>query len=184
MKRLVLIALGLPAATLAIAACSTSRATYETAPYKVVRADNAFELREYPPLRVATTQQDGDDKSFMRLFGYISGGNSKNEKIAMTTPVFMRDGKMAFVVPEEKRADTPAPSSSQVSLDTMYLQRVAAFRFSGGRSGELQARATNRLKSWIESNGLTSTGKPYFAYYDPPWTPGFLRRNEVLMSVK
>jgi hypothetical protein len=183
MKKLTVIAFGLLLITLVIAACVTSRASYETAPYKVIRADGAFEIREYPELKIATTQLGKDNDSFMRLFRYIAGGNAKQEKIAMTTPVFMVDGKMAFVVPEKDRANTPEPSSPQVGLDTLKSRRVAVYRFSGGRTKDSEPQAVEKLKAWMRENNLTSTGKPFSAYYDPPWTPGFLRRNEVLTPV-
>lgn len=164
-----------------IAACATSRAGYETAPYEVIRSDETFEIREYPELRIATTTRSDDDNSFMRLFRYIDGGNVKQEKIAMTTPVFMVDGKMAFVVPEKHKADTPAPSSDKVRVDTLKAQRVAVLRFSGWRNAESEKAAVEKLKGWMQQQKLTATGEPFSAYYDPPWTPGFLRRNEVLI---
>lgn len=184
MKKLLLVLAALLVVVFCIAACSTSRAGYETAPYKVVRADGAFEIREYPQLKTATTGRGKDNDSFMRLFRYIDGGNVNREKIAMTTPVFMVDGNMAFVVPEKHKADTPAPSSPQVSVDTMKAQRVAAYRFSGSRTKDSEPQALEKLKTWMQQNKMEEAGKPFSAYYDPPWTPGFLRRNEVLVPVK
>jgi len=172
---------GLLLSALGIAACATSRAGYETAPYKVIRTDGAFEIREYPELKIATTSRDADNSSFMRLFRYIDGGNADKEKISMTTPVFMLDGKMAFVVPQKHQAATPAPASAQVGLDTMKAQRVAVYRFSGGSPKKLEPQALSKLKAWMQQNKLQEDGAPFSAYYDPPWTPGFLRRNEVLI---
>ena len=89
----------------------TARGAYESAEYKVVESDGAFEIREYPELTLVTTstkfETQGNDGSFMRLFRYISGSNDAEQKVAMTTPVFMqRDaediaGKMSFVLPKE-----------------------------------------------------------------------------------
>ena len=107
-KSLILIS-SLLVGAIGIAACATSRAGYETARYKVIRTEGAFELREYPELKIATTLRDADNARFMRLFRYIDGGNAAKEKIAMTTPVFMADGKMAFVLPEKHLATTPVP---------------------------------------------------------------------------
>lgn len=184
MKKMVLIATALFAVASGIAACATSRAGYETAPYKVVRPDGAFEIREYPEIKIATTPSDASGSGFMRLFRYIDRGNVEKEKIAMTTPVFMVSGKMAFVVPEKHKANAPAPASDQVSVDTMKAQRVAAYRYNGGRSSKNEPQALEKLKAWMEKNKLQAAGPPFSAYYDPPWTPGFLRRNEVLIPVK
>lgn len=183
MKKWILLVSGLFVSAIGIAACATSRAGYETAPYKVIRADGAFEIREYPELKIATTPRDADNSSFMRLFRYIDGGNAAKEKISMTTPVFMMDGKMAFVVPEKHKKDTPAPASTQVNVDTMKARRVAVHRFSGSQTRELELQALSKLKVWMQQNKLKEDGAPFSAYYDPPWTPGFLRRNEVLVPI-
>lgn len=183
MKKLLALISGLVVSAIGIAACATSRAGYETAPYKVLRTDGAFEIREYPELKIATTSRDADNSSFMRLFRYIDGGNAAKEKISMTTPVFMVDGKMAFVVPEKHKKDTPAPASALVSVDTLKPRRVAVHRFSGSQTKEREQQALAKLKAWMQQNKLQEAGAPFSAYYDPPWTPGFLRRNEVLVPI-
>ncbi len=183
MKKLFVLVSGLLVSALGIAACVTSRAGYETAKYKVIRTEGEFEIREYPELKIATTARDADNSSFMRLFRYIDGGNAAKEKIAMTTPVFMVDGKMAFVVPEKYMGATPVPASDQVQVDTMKAQRVSVYRFSGSRTQELEPQALAKLKAWMQQNKLQEAGAPFSAYYDPPWTPGFLRRNEVLIPI-
>jgi len=184
MIKLFTIAAGLLVIALGIAACVTSRAGYETAPYKVVRTEGDFEIREYPEMKIVTTARDADNSSFMRLFRYISGGNVEKEKIAMTTPVFMVAGKMAFVLPEMHKAATPVPASDQVGVDTLKAQRVAVLRYSGSHTQDSEPQAVAKLEAWMQKNKLTQAGAPFSAYYDPPWTPGFLRRNEVLVPVK
>ncbi len=183
MKKMFTIVVSLLVIAFTIAACATSRSGYETAPNKVIRTDGDFEIREYPELKIATTAREGDDSSFMRLFRYIDGGNVAKEKIAMTTPVFMVGGKMAFVVPEKHKATTPAPVSAQVIVDTLKAQRVAVLRFSGTRTKDSEPQALANLKTWMQQNKLTAAGAPFSAYYDPPWTPGFMRRNEVLIPI-
>ncbi|WP_395734938.1 SOUL family heme-binding protein [Prosthecobacter sp.] len=183
MKKLLTLISGLVVSAIGIAACATSRSGYETAPYKVIRTEGAFEIRDYPELKIATTSRDADNSSFMRLFRYIDGGNAAKEKISMTTPVFMMDGKMAFVVPEKHKKDTPAPASPQVNVDTMKARRVAVHRFSGSRTQELERQALVKLKAWMQQNKLPEAGAPFSASYDPPWTPGFMRRNEVLVPI-
>jgi len=184
MKKILAFIVGLFAIIITVAACATSRAGYETAPYKVIRKDGDYEIREYPDLKIATTAREGDDSSFMRLFRYIDGGNVAKEKIAMTTPVFMVDGKMAFVVPEKHKAATPAPASPEVVVDTLKAQRVAVYRYSGSRTKDSEPNALAKLKTWLQENKLQEAGAPFSAYYDPPWTPSAMRRNEVLVPVK
>jgi DNA gyrase inhibitor GyrI len=184
MKKAILSLAAILAVALTVVACATSRAGYETAPYRVVRSEGAFEIRDYPELKIATTTRVGDDASFMKLFRYIDGGNVEKQKIAMTTPVFMVQGKMAFVVPEAHKAAPPAPASPAVAIDTLSARRVAVYRFSGTRTKDSEPQALVQLKAWLQENKLTEAGAAFSAYYDPPWTPGIMRRNEVLIPIQ
>ncbi len=167
-----------------VAGCQATRAGYETAPYKVVGRDGPVELRTYPTLRVAETQSGSDD--FMRLFRYISRDNAADQKIAMTTPVFMdADGKaersMAFVLPESLTVP-PAPKNDRVAVREVPGGTFAIVRFHGRRQTADGVAAT-RLRDWLKAHSITPLEAPRFAYFDPPWTPGFLRRNEVMVRI-
>ncbi|MFO1460954.1 MAG: heme-binding protein [Verrucomicrobiota bacterium] len=162
--------------------CQVTRAGYASAPYRVLQQSGDVEIRSYPPLRLAETSTGGDD--FMRLFRYISKGNASETKIAMTTPVLMTDlgttqGRMAFVLPEDLNAP-PAPSVPGVELRTTEATTVAVLRFRGGQQGP-DGEAARKLTSWMAREGIPAEGGPVFAYYDPPWIPGFLCRNEVMI---
>lgn len=183
MKKLLLTILTLTAAGIALVSCA-GRANYETAPYKVTRTDGSFQLREYPQLKVAATDRKGDDDSFMRLFRYIGGANETKENISMTTPVFMEDGQMQFVVPDKNKDTTPKPASEKVELKTIAARTVAAYRYSGRRSEKQEKDSMKKLQTWMDANRLKPEGDAFFAYYDPPFTPGPLRRNEVLIPIK
>lgn len=172
---------------------ATSRAGYETAAYEVLEKKGSFELREYAPHEVvATSMKSGQQNgSFGKLFRYISGQNEGQQKIAMTTPVFMpatSDGEMEemqFVVPAEVAATgTPAPSSEAVRVKKNPGGKFAVVRYSGNGRGEIRLKKLEELRKEIRERGLTEKGEPVFAGYDPPWTPGFLRRNEVLIRVE
>jgi len=156
----------------------------ETPDYKILEQDGKFEVREYPSMTVARTAMgDGD---FMRLFRYISGDNKAEQKIAMTAPVLVQhegeESGMSFVVPREVAAQkAPAPEAPEVSVDTMPATRFAVFTYSGRRTDGNEADALAKLRAWMEKKGLRAEGEPVFAYYDPPWTLPFLRRNEVML---
>lgn len=182
MHRWLLLLSLLAVAALGISACAATRAGYETAPYTAVRSDGPFELRDYPELALVATRRDSDNGSFMRLFRYISGDNATEQKIAMTTPVFMQDDAMAFVLPAAL-SQAPAPASGEVRLAKRPAVRVAVHRYSGSRSPAADAAALAKLRSWMGQQGLRESGKPFSASYDPPWTPGPLRRNEVLVPI-
>ena len=163
----------------------TAMAT-ETPEYKVLTQDGKFEVREYPALTlVRTASGDGD---FMRLFRYISGGNAAEQKIAMTAPVLMRhegdNTGMSFIVPKDVAAKAvPAPKDSAVIMDSLPAGQFAVYRYSGGRNEKNEQEALGELRSWVGKKGLEVTGEPVFGYYDPPWIPPFMRRNEVMLRL-
>ena len=177
-----------------------ARAAYESAEYKVVTSDGKFEVREYSDLMlVATTTKldaQGRDGSFMKLFRYISGANQSDKKISMTTPVFMENDKadsavqMGFVMPKQVAVDgVPAPTGQGVDVRKRVGGRFAVLRFSGQLNTKLAKESEAKLRTWmatkelvadesVESSGVETAG------YDPPFTPGPLRRNEVLIRLK
>jgi len=187
-----LVAAGLMAAVLG--GCQATRAGYESAPYTVVRADGPFELRDYPALTVVETPmaadgRDGADGSFRRLFQFITGGNEAGQKIAMTTPVFMSgsgtNATMAFVMPAKlKTAEVPRPSAGPVTVRELAAGRFAVLRYRGGRNATKEAESLARLRAWIEMEKLGVRSSPVYGYFDPPWTPSFLRRNEVMLRTE
>lgn len=158
----------------------------EVPDYKVLVTDGKFEVRDYPALTlVRTAAGEGD---FMRLFGYISGGNEADEKIAMTAPVLMKDeggeSGMSFIVPRDVAAGkVPAPKDAAVTMDDLPAGHFAVYRYSGGRNQSNEQEALGKLRAWVEGRQLQVEGEPIFGYYDPPWIPTFLRRNEVMLRV-
>lgn len=173
--------------------CKSSRAGYESAAYEAVDSAGAFEVREYPALPLATTSMGQQDRKssnggFQRLFRYISGSNQADQKIAMTTPVFMDqnngDTTVSFVLPDDvAAAGAPSPTGEAVELSSFNAGRYGVLRFSGGQSRQNEKQALADLETILAERELTSIGEPIFAYYDPPWTPGPLRRNEVLLRL-
>jgi hypothetical protein len=178
---------------LTFAFVASSRAGYETARYEVLEKDGDFELRRYEAHVVAATpMNDGaQNGSFGRLFQYISGKNEGEKKIEMTTPVFMpageggEPGEMQFVVPAGVvKEGAPAPADPSVKLKTMESGRYAVIRYSGVARAEDRKTRVEELRAKITALGLEAVGDPIHAGYDPPWTPGPMRRNEVLIRVK
>jgi DNA gyrase inhibitor GyrI len=177
-----------------------ARAAYESAEYKVVESDGKFEVREYPDLMlVATTTKldaQGRDGSFMKLFRYISGANESDKKISMTTPVFMENDKeasavqMGFVMPKDIAVGgVPAPTGEGVDVRKRAGGRFAVLRFSGQLTTKSAKESETKLRTWMATKGLVAddsieSSGVETAGYDPPFTPGPLRRNEVLIRLK
>ena len=180
----------------------------EEAPYTVLRTDRMFQLRAYAPHVLAETIVDGDleeagNKSFNVLFRYITGANHSRGKIAMTAPVAQErrrekiamtapvsqeriQGKWAvsFMMPASCTLETlPVPDDPGVVLRQVPRQQVAAVRYSGLWSEKKYLLNKEKLEAWIRKNGWTVAGEPIWARYNPPFTPWFMRRNEVLIPV-
>ena len=178
---------------------AVARAAYESAEYEVITAEGKFEVREYPDLMLvtATTKLDaqGRDGSFMKLFRYISGANESDKKISMTTPVFMENDKsdstaqMGFVMPKDIADEgVPAPTGKGVDVRKRAGGRFAVLRFSGQLNTKLAKESEAKLRTWMASKGLVAdesdeSSGVETAGYDPPFTPGPLRRNEVLIRL-
>jgi DNA gyrase inhibitor GyrI len=91
---------------------------------------------------------------------------------------------MSFVVPSDvAKKGAPSPKANDVKVETIPAGRWAVLRFSGNASPKSEAAALADLRTWMSQNKLSSSGKPVFAYFDPPWTPGPMRRNEVMLPL-
>ncbi len=180
----------------------------EEAKYKVLHEEDRFELREYESHILAETVVDGEfedagSEAFRRLFKYISGNNKQRQKVAMTSPVGQepssqkiemtspvgqqkQDGKwiVSFTMPASFTLEkTPEPKDVNVSIREVPIRLIAAVRYSGFWSEKSYRRNLEKLQDWIAHNDLTPVGEPIWARYNPPFTPWFLRRNEVLVPV-
>lgn len=166
----------------------------EQQPYRVLQQFPEFELREYPAAAIAEVTVDGDfeqagNRAFGSLFGYISGRNGASTKIAMTAPVLQRPSSagqhaVAFVLPSTMEVqDAPAPADPSIDVRELPPTRTAALTYSGRWSEESYRRHCNQLVAAIAREGLKPVGEARFARYNAPFTPWFLRRNEVLVNV-
>jgi len=168
--------------------------------YRVVEQQGDFEIRDYPDLIVAEVTRRGDRYDALRagfgpLASYIFAKERAGEKIAMTAPVTqdisadipVKGGKtwtVRFIMPSGYRLeDLPDPASQDVRLTDLPAQRRAAVRFSGVTTDSLIAEQEARLRGWLAAKGLSPEEPPTYAYYNDPWTPGPLRRNEVLFDL-
>lgn len=165
----------------------------ETARYEVLDSDGDIEIRAYPALLVAEVTRTGPrDQAVRSGFGplarYIFAKGREGEKIAMTAPVTQKDDggtwTIQFIMPSTYDLEhLPKPTGSDVQLRELPALRRAAIRFSGWWSDELFSAKNAALRDWLARNGMTPSGTPTFAYYNDPFTPGFMRRNEILYDL-
>lgn len=183
----------------------------EVAQYSVVVKDDQFEVRDYAPMVVVQTRVDAEFKNagnqaFQKLFSYISGNNTADESIAMTSPVVAeksenksgekiamtapvtanRDGEgwlYRFVLPNSFTIDTaPKPLDPAVSLEEIPQKRVATVRFAGISTDSAREKNTAALLEWMEQQSLNALSEPRWAGYNAPWALPPFRRNEVLVD--
>ena len=168
----------------------------ETAKYDVIQSDGEFEIRRYHKMIIATTDNMGGS-GFNKLFRYITGSNKSkskidmtspvitSEKIAMTSPVISTSNTMSFVAPSEYTMETiPEPTDSNVTLSEIPEKYMATIRFKGFAWRDSVRKQTKKLEKWLEENQITAKSPPVLMQYNPPYVPGFLRRNEIGIEIE
>jgi hypothetical protein len=165
--------------------------------YEVIGQMDGVEIRLYPRLILATVMGEGDGAPFRRLFQYISGNNSGSSKISMTAPVLtperiemtapvISEGySMSFVVPSKYTMETvPTPNDESIRIQEMPERKLAVIRFRGWAREKSVEKEKARLISVLQRNGIETVGEPFLMRYNSPWTPGFMRRNEIGIEIR
>ena len=175
----------------------------KTVAYEVTRDLGKVEVRRYPAMVIARVEGRGDG-GFNALFRYITGSNrtresiemtapvisggsgprADSERIEMTAPVITGAGSLAFVLPKGYTMGTaPVPLDPEVVLEEVPSRTVAVLRFSGRwTEGNFKVRA-RALREHLAEAGIEPRGEVFAMVYNPPFTPPFLRRNEVAVEV-
>jgi hypothetical protein len=165
----------------------------ERAKYSVELNEAPYEIRDYAASIVASVHVEGDRSAavsagFRMLANYIFGGNQPKGKIAMTAPVAQQPTaggwEVRFTMPAGYTLTTlPAPTDPRVHVTAVAARRAAVISFSGFWSDtNLQAHEA-KLLEWVKTHHLTTTSAPTYDYYDPPWTPWFMRTIEVVVDI-
>lgn len=186
----------------------------EQTDYKVVEKKNGYEIREYPEHIVAQTTVQGLSigsmgSGFSIVAGYIFGGNTKKESIAMTAPVFAQKGEekkiseniamtapvlatkegdsqtISFGMPRTYTMETlPTPNDPRVKIVMIPAKKYAVMRFAGYRSDARIKNMQEKLRKALARDGVAVEGGTAYAGYNAPWTPPWMTRNEVLIEIK
>ena len=168
-----------------------------------------IELRDYAPMLIAEVEVRTNDfaeagnAGFKPLADYIFGNNSRRDRIGMTAPVQQSEGErigmtapvgrtetaegwlVSFVMPARYTRETlPEPRDPRIRLREIPARTVAAIRFSGRWRSESFAEHQNLLLEALTKAKIQTKGAPWSAQYNPPWTPGFMRRNEILVEIQ
>ncbi len=177
--------------------------------YKIVRSLGIdIEVREYSAYTVAEVvvagpAADAGNLAFPILAGYIFGKNDGGRKFAMTAPVtqaaapvklemtapVMQNAapggfQVQFVLPKGVTpANAPKPLDARVTLREIPPHRVAVIRYSGLWSEANYDKHLVALQSSLRAAGLASAGEAVYARYNAPFTPWFMRRNEIWLAL-
>ncbi len=167
----------------------------EQAAYEVLKKIGRTEIRRYPLLVAARVDQYGDG-GFNILFRFIQGNNRQrlniamtapvvSEQIAMTAPVLSETNSMTFIMPEGFTLETtPEPLDDRVQILEIPERAVAALRFSGRWSDSIFRKKSKEMLEELARAGIKTRGKVFSMRYNAPFTPWFLRRNEVAIIVE
>jgi hypothetical protein len=172
--------------------CVTSR--IEEPKYHVVARHDGLEVRAYAPRILAQTTVDGSfeqapNDGFRRIAKFIFGDNTSGDKVAMTAPVTQQSTAagswiITFTMPARYSMETlPKPVDDRVTLRQQDPKTYAALQFTGFNTRANVDEAIARVRQIAGSQGLKLRGEPIYARYNPPWTPWFWRRNEILIEV-
>ena len=171
---------------------SGSMSKIEKYKYTVLKEFDDFEVRQYEAAMFssvkmnAKTYEETSSSGFRVLAGYIFGGNDKNEKIAMTSPVVMEMGdttKMSFMVPSNlKENELPKPNNGRIYFEKQAPKVMAAIRFGGWANDDRIEKYKQKLSLELEKQGLKHTGKFNYLGYNPPYAL-IARRNEVVVEL-
>jgi hypothetical protein len=194
---------------LLITALPLSSHAIEEPDYQIVRTLGEIEVRRYAPYLVAEVvlevpAEDAGNQAFPILAGYIFGKNKGDKRFAMTAPVTQRAAsvrmemtapvtqspvaggtRVQFVLPRGVTMETaPEPLDPRVRIREEPAATWAVIRYSGRWTPENDLEQLGKLKAALQAAGLKAHGEPVVARYNPPFTPWFMRRNELWLGVQ
>lgn len=211
-KRSMSLALALSFAALTLTGANAM--AIEEPRYEVLASTDDYEVRRYDSYIIAETDVEGTyktagNKAFRILAGYIFGDNQAAEKMAMTAPVGSRPAddsvkmKMTAPVtsaPGNDEADSftysfvmesrysletlPVPNDPRVRIRVVPERTMAVHRYSGTWSEDNYLKHERVLLGALADDGVSTRGAPVSARYNAPFTPWFMRRNEVMIEIE
>lgn len=186
---------------------------YEEPEFEQLQTTEDYEVRRYADYIVAEvdvaadTMGDAGNDAFRVLAGYIFGKNEPGEKMSMTAPVESRPSqsglRMNMTAPVESRATRdgnaytyafvmerqytletlPKPLDPRIRLTVRPSRVMAVRRYSGSWSEKNYRKNETALFDALQAAEVRTIGVPELARYNSPFTPWFLRRNEVMIEV-
>jgi hypothetical protein len=194
--------------TLALSTLAMPSHATEEPPYQTVREVEGIEVRQYPAYTVAEIVVAGPageagSQAFPVLAGYIFGKNKGERTLPMTAPVTQTavPVKLAMTAPVTQTAaaggflvqfvlprgvtvaSAPEPLDARIQLREVGPSRVAVIRYSGFWSASNDGEHLAKLQAALRAADLAWTGEPVYSRYNAPFTPWFMRRNEIWLHL-
>lgn len=179
----------------------------EVPAYKIVKKEQNIEIRQYPPLiiaevKTAGSRQDAIGDGFRILADFIFGNNEGEKQLSMNGPITQQEGikiamtapvqqeqtdtewAISFIMPSKFSIDTiPNPINDRIKIIQIPSKRYAVITFSGRSTEANLTKHTNELEIYMNGSSYSKVGNAKYAFYNPPWTLPFLRRNEVQFEI-
>jgi len=164
------------------------------AKYRPIKKLDKVEIRLYTKLVIARVDGYGDG-GFNSLFNYISGNNITktnlemtspviSQNIEMTAPVLSENDSIAFVLPEEYTLENaPTPNDERIKILQIPERYVATLGFSGRWTTSNFTKKSKQLLDELQTSNIKIIGNVFSMRYSGPFTPWFLRRNEVATEI-
>jgi hypothetical protein len=166
--------------------------------FQLLRSYADFELREYQPcvlaeVKVSEHYSSAASTAFGSLFRYISKGNKTSQKIAMTAPVIAAQRTdrreadewfVSFVMPSGSNiGHLPDPNDPNVVLRELGTETCIALSFRGNANAERAEKEINKLRTAALRENLLLSDESRICRFDPPFKPGFMQYNEIVIPV-
>ncbi|MBC7743033.1 MAG: heme-binding protein [Bdellovibrionaceae bacterium] len=163
--------------------------------YMLKESEGNNEVREYFPHVLARIPLHGHDSksvehAFAELSDYIFGKNSLKKQMAMVLPVIQEkrgsQDYLCFILPPAFTAvSAPQPDNQNIEFETRSGEVVAAIEYSGVNTPEKIEEKKYELLKWLsEETAYEPCSEIRTAQYDPPMTIPFMRKNEIIITVK
>ena len=188
----------------------TNLSALEEPKYTVLKTYENFEIRNYDSYLVAEVDIVGSynetgNEAFRILAGYIFGDNQSSmkmnmtapvesevypssEKMNMTAPVFSNENingyTYRFVMESKYTKETlPVPNNSKIRITEIEDRVMAVISFSGRWSQKNFKKHEQILNKDLTDKGIGTVSEAIYARYNAPFTPWFLRRNEIMYEI-
>jgi len=169
----------------------------ENPKYTILEKNNHFQIRKYDEMTIAkiTTvgeRYEGLRKGFIPLARYIGAKDREGPKISMTAPVMQQkkgynNWEISFFMPSKfKESQLPISKNDKIEITTISSSILAVITFNGIANKELLEKKLSKLIKGIQEINYKKIPEtePIYSYYNDPSTPGFLRKNEIMIPVE